>query len=60
MREVTSGTADASARAAWVSPTVTYVGHVGDIVQGGGGKSSTTPTDPGEANKVKPPNPEGH
>jgi len=42
-----------------VSPSVTYVGHVGDIVQGGGGKSSTQPTDPGEANKVKPPNPEG-
>lgn len=47
-------------RAVWVSPRVTYVGHVGDIVQGGGGKSSTTPTDPGEPQKVKPPNPEGH
>jgi hypothetical protein len=47
-------------RAVWVSPRATYVGHVGDIVQGGGGKSSTTPTDPGEPQKVKPPNPEGH
>ena len=59
MREVRTETTDAPARAAWVSPRVTYVGHVGDIVQGGGGKSSTQPTDPGEANKVKPPNPEG-
>jgi hypothetical protein len=59
MREVRTETTDASTRAAWVSPSVTYVGHVGDIVQGGGGKSSTQPTDPGEANKVKPPNPEG-
>jgi hypothetical protein len=57
MREVRTETTGALA-ADWVSPSVTYVGHVGDIVQGGGGKSSTQPTDPGEANKVKPPNPE--
>ena len=60
MREGTSKTTGAPVRAAWVSPTVTYVGHVGDIVQGGGGKSSTQPTDPGEPMKVKPPNPEGN
>ena len=52
-------TIDASKRADWVVPRVTYVGHVGDIVQGGQGKSSTHPTDPGEPFKVKPPNPEG-
>ncbi|HJR60745.1 MAG TPA: hypothetical protein VJ813_15145 [Vicinamibacterales bacterium] len=60
MREGTSKTTRAGERAAWVSPSVTYVGHVGDIVQGGGGKSSTQPTDPGEPMKVKPPNPEGN
>lgn len=58
MRDETSKTTTAK-RASWVSPSVTYVGHVGDIVQGGGGKSSTTPSDPGEPMKVKPPNPEG-
>ncbi|MEO6212398.1 MAG: hypothetical protein ABIP65_02105 [Vicinamibacterales bacterium] len=52
-------TSDAVERSGWAAPRLTYVGHVGDIVQGGGGKSSTRPTDPGEANKVKPPNPEG-
>jgi len=59
MREVKDEQAGVSKRATWVSPRVSYVGHVGDIVQGGGGKSSVQPTDPGEANKVKPPNPEG-
>jgi hypothetical protein len=59
MSEGRNETTGASARAAWVSPSVTYVGHVADIVQGGGGKASTQPTDPGEPLKVKPPNPEG-
>ena len=38
----------------WETPRVRRVGDVADIVQGGSGKSSVTPTDPGEPNKVKP------
>jgi hypothetical protein len=52
------GRTNSGTAAAWVTPRVSYVGHVGDIVQGGGGKSSFAPSDPGEPNKVKPPNPE--
>jgi hypothetical protein len=34
---------------------VAEVGHVGDVLQGGGGKLSTSPGDPGEgARKPKP------
>lgn len=32
----------------WASLKVTHVGHVADVVKGGGGKLSTTGGDPGE------------
>jgi hypothetical protein len=38
----------------WEEPTVTFAGHVGEVVQGGGGKLSTDPGDPGEPFR-KPP-----
>ena len=38
---------------AWEPMSVTYVGHVGEIVQGGGGKLSQTGGDPGESRKEK-------
>ena len=41
-------------RGAWETPRLTHVGDVAAIVQGGSGKSSITPTDPGEPNKIKP------
>ena len=41
------------ARSNWTRPTLTYVGHVGDVLKGGGGKLSTSPADPGESKKPK-------
>ncbi len=41
-------------RRAWASPKLTFLGHVGGIVQGGGGKLTTMPADPGESKKTKP------
>jgi len=38
----------------WESPRLAYIGHVGEIVAGGGGKLSTNPGDPGEPER-KPP-----
>ena len=38
-------------RSKWTRPTLTYVGHVGDVLKGGGGKLSTSPADPGESRK---------
>lgn len=38
----------------WERPKSTYVGHVGSVVQGGGGKPSVSPHDPGEAFKPGP------
>jgi hypothetical protein len=37
--------------AAWESPRLAYVGHVADILQGGGGKLSPSPNDPGDIRK---------
>jgi hypothetical protein len=54
-----SKTAELPGRRGWETPKIAHVGDVADIVQGGSGKSSVSPTDPGEPNKVKPPNPEG-
>lgn len=45
-------------RRPWNSPAVKTVGTVGEILLGGGGKSSVHPADPGETRKPKPPNPE--
>lgn len=36
---------------AWTRPTLKYVGHVGDVLQGGGGKLTPSPADPGEVRK---------
>jgi hypothetical protein len=41
----------------WESFRLVDVGHVGDVVQGGGGKLSTAGGDPGENRKETP---EGH
>ena len=38
-------------RAPWESMTLTYVGHAGEILEGGGGKPSPFPADPGETFK---------
>jgi hypothetical protein len=40
-------------RKRWESISVTDVGHIGDVLQGGGGKTSPAPHDPGET--FKPP-----
>jgi hypothetical protein len=41
-------------RKRWTSPKLTFLGHVGGIVQGGGGKLTSMPVDPGEPRKTKP------
>ena len=40
-------------RKRWESRSVEDVGHVGDVLQSGGGKQSPSPFDPGET--FKPP-----
>lgn len=37
----------------WETMKVTYVGHVGEIVRGGGGKLSLVGGDPGESRKER-------
>jgi len=37
----------------WQAMELTYVGHVGDVLQGGGGKLSMACGDPGDARKPK-------
>lgn len=39
---------------AWEPMLLTRLGKVGNVVQGGGGKLSTTPADPGEPRKTRP------
>jgi hypothetical protein len=34
---------------AWVKPALAYKGTVGEILREGGGKTSTSPSDPGES-----------
>ncbi len=41
-------------RKRWASPKLTLLGHVGGIVQGGSGKLTTSPADPGETRKTPP------
>jgi len=38
----------------WEAPKIVYVGQVSDVLQNGGGKLSSVPTDPGEPNKTPP------
>lgn len=42
------------ARSPWVSMEIRMVGKVQDVVQQGGGKLPTMPSDPGEPRKVPP------
>jgi hypothetical protein len=41
------------AKQPWRRPTLKYVGHVGDVLQTGGGKLTPSPADPGEVRKPK-------
>ena len=43
-------TRDAGKRT-WTQPTLKYVGNVGEVLQGGGGKLTPSPGDPGESRK---------
>jgi hypothetical protein len=38
----------------WEAPKMVYVGQVSEVLQGGGGKLSNVPTDPGEPQKTPP------
>lgn len=38
-------------RKAWVPPALKYVGDVGNVLQGGGGKLSPSAADPGDNRK---------
>jgi hypothetical protein len=40
-----------SGKRAWTRPALKYVGHVGDVLQGGGGKLTPAPADPGDTRK---------
>jgi hypothetical protein len=44
---------DSQTRKAWEPMKLSYVGDAGDVLEGGGGKKSPTPFDPGEI--FKPP-----
>jgi hypothetical protein len=35
----------------WVRPELKYVGNIGEVLQGGGGKLSLAANDPGDARK---------
>jgi len=41
----------AESEQAWWAPVLSYIGHVGDVVQGGGGKLSSVLADPGDNRK---------
>jgi hypothetical protein len=38
-------------RRPWEPPAVKTVGTIGEVLQGGGGKNSPSPADPGESRK---------
>jgi hypothetical protein len=38
-------------RQTWTRPTLKYVGNVGDVLQGGGGKLTPSPADTGDSRK---------
>jgi hypothetical protein len=46
-------TADTTKKS-WEPPKLSYIGDVEEVVQGGGGKLTTTPSDPGESKKTPP------
>jgi len=39
------------AKRPWTKPTLKYVGDIGDVLQGGGGKLTPAPGDPGDIRK---------
>ena len=41
------------ARRTWKRPQLKYIGDVGDVLKGGGGKLSITGADPGDVRKEK-------
>ena len=43
----------------WRSPTLVYIGSIGEMLQQGGGKLSVVGGDPGESRKQKPDEPGG-
>jgi len=45
------GESSSPSKKAWTRPSLKYVGHVGDVLQGGGGKLTPAPADPGESRK---------
>ena len=49
--EISEETDEAKAKKTWASMKLTYTGEAKDVVQGGGGKFSTMPADPGEPKK---------
>ena len=51
-KDATSKETDATeSKKTWESMKLTYTGEAKDVVQGGGGKFSTMPADPGEPKK---------
>ena len=56
--EVDMAREDAKQERTWEPMRLTLLGKVGDVVRGGGGKTSTQPADPGEIRKPPPPQPE--
>ena len=49
--QITKNQPATNGKRAWTRPTLKYVGHVGDVLQGGGGKLTPSPADPGEVRK---------
>lgn len=47
-------TDDTKSKKAWEPMRLSYTGDAKDVVQGGGGKFSTSPSDPGEPRKNPP------
>jgi len=43
-----------ASREPWEPMMLRYAGHVRELVQGGGGKLSTSAADPGDGRKTKP------
>jgi hypothetical protein len=50
-KSATAPTPPPAEKQAWERPTLKYVGNVGDIFLGGGGKTSVTTADPGDGFK---------
>lgn len=47
------GVGESSRKRSWVPMQMTYVGHVGEVIKGGGGKLTAIAGDPGEGRKEK-------